>query len=282
MILASVKPQETIKKIFLAINATMAISYEGMPPIIQTLFIISLFFGLVNFEKIDRPIFWVITFLAHAFYLQGQYFEAANHNFFLSYVALIFVLSSFVSDEEDFIRKQFKFLLITLMLLATYHKLSSEFYRSGGLFFDYIVRGRMLSFVFSKLIPNYNEIIVNNNLLLTNLYYQENPLGQTVEVHSITTNLKLISQCLAFSVIALEGLLVLIFLHPRIQKIKDWALLAFVIGTFAFRMENIFLSTIALTGLTLAKDENAKTCYILLAIYLLTLAALNLMPANYM
>lgn len=282
MIIASNKPLETIKKIFLAINATMAITYEGMPAIIKTIFVASLLLSFVNFDLINRTKFWGITLLTHIYYLQGQYFEAANHNFFLTYIASIFFLCSFVSDEEDFVKKQFKFLLLTLMLLATYHKLSSEFYRSGGLIFDYIVRGRMLAFVFSNLVPNYNEIIANNSLMMTNFYYQTDPFSTAMSINPIVPNLKFISQMLAFSVIALEGALVAIYLHPRWQIAKDWALLLFVIGTFGFRMENIFLATVSLTGLTLAKDENAKSCYILLAIYLLTLSLLDLMPASYM
>lgn len=282
MIIASNKPLETIKKIFLAINATMAITYEGMPAIIKTIFVASLLLSFINFEVINRMKFWAITLLAHIYYLQGQYFEAANHNFFLTYIALIFFLCSFVSDQEDFVKKQFKFLLVTLMLLATFHKLSSDFYRSGGLIFDYIVRGRMLAFVFSKFVPNYNEIISSNALIMKNFHYQDNPFSSVMTVNSIVPNLKFISQVLAYSVIVLEGVLVAIYLYPRWQLLKDWAILFFVVGTFAFRMENIFLATVALTGLTQTRDDNAKTCYILLAIYLLTLSLLDLMPASYM
>ena len=148
---------------------------------------------------------------------------------------------------------------------------------SGGLLYDYFMRGGMLKYVLEYINPSFGNTIVGNrrgiDIFLTSpgksYFYYNNPFEY----------LSIVSSIMAIAIILGELTLVCLYFRKKTTALRDWLILLFVIFTFFFRLEYIFLSTIALIGFSLC-DKNSQTQRSLLSILVIYLLSLSLLNAK--
>ncbi len=272
-------------KIFCAILLVTFIKYQGISLFIRSSATILLLGGLILPKLVKHPLFWLVIASFNLIHLVENYFSSANHQFLFVYYSFIFSLA-FTNEEEqaeEFLIKSFKYMFIVVMGLATLHKAFSLFYWQGGLIYDYILRGGILKYFVTMIDSNNSAITVLNAQKLEAFIGNYASIGQGIKLQEPLPWLSSLSSILSASVILIEATLTIMIASNRFQRIKHWLYLSFVISTFFFRMENLFLSTIALTGFVLCPKENEtiRSTYFIIILYFLSLSVLSLMPGFY-
>jgi len=272
-------------KIFCAILLMTVIKYQSISLFIRSSSTIILIAGLILPKLIRHPLFWMTIAGFNLAHLFTNYFSSANHQFLYVYYSFIFAITFMHKEEEQekFLKDSFKYMFIVVMGLATLHKGLSYFYWQGGLLYDYILRGGILKYLFSTLDPNFNSITLENSQKIELFIGSYKSIGQQLGLREPVSWAREFARVLSISVIAMEAILTIMIASSKFKSIKHWLFLVFIITTFFFRMENLFLSTLSLTGLVLCPKENDSITksYLIIILYFLSLSVLNLMPGFY-
>ncbi|TNF26129.1 MAG: hypothetical protein EP319_14600 [Deltaproteobacteria bacterium] len=260
------------------------VKYEGISPFIRSTGVLTILCAYFMKDLFKQPLYWFSLSALMAIHVAQNYFASANHLFVMVYFSAIFGLTHYqLENKEKFLITSFKWMFTVFMGLATLHKGASLFYWQGGLFHDYILRGGILKFVFKAFIPNFSEITASNSQLLNDFLANAENFGKTLKLNNPISSLGLIGSLLAGSVVIVEGILVGLMLTKKFEKTKHALLLVFVISTFFFRLENIFLSLVSMTGFILCPKEQltVRRSYLVLIAYLLSTSALHMRPGFY-
>lgn len=219
--------------------------------------------NLISYRDIVERASVIIYAILLPLAVYSDYFAAANHMFVAAYFSL------FIAIWRNHWIPYFnytRFLIVTVFILATVHKLVSAHFMEGSLMGEYILHGESFTIISSLLFPEMPTVIDSYTTSFDLLEISgESPVGLAINIpDEIVQYLQFTSWIIALGEIAIS--LILVFAWPKVRYLS---LLIFLVLTLLFRTELFFFGTVCL--LTLFDKDLFKTR--LSAVYIISFTA---------
>ncbi len=221
----------------IAVVITFALLYlysdEGTG--IQQIIRILVFAGILFYKWLSQnPFYWLIISL-FLMALNGYlWYHIDNHHFLLNYWCLALSVSCFTQKPSIYIAINARLLIGLCFLFATFWKLFSIEFVSGG-YFEYVLAGGDRRFAtISALITDISIETIEENQDLISLLKEE------VEYDYIpietTQRVSLMAIIMTWTIILMEALIAYLFLHKgngKLNVVRHFMLGIFILGTYS-------------------------------------------------
>ncbi|MEZ4803653.1 MAG: hypothetical protein R2797_12850 [Gelidibacter sp.] len=235
---------------------------------------IGLFLIVFFVKNLRQPLLWYIFLTILISDLICDYFVRANHHFLLIYITILVIIFLHNGQYEDFITN-IKLLAVIVLLFSGIQKLVSPQFVSGDFYYYMINTGSF----FKPLLyfnPEMKQIVAHNHAQISELALLDPNTSKIVTFQNVLPNLAIISHIFAWFTIIIEmGTAILIFLKPK-HLVTHALFISLILGIFLTRLENGFLTLLAISGIWLSEHTRIRAIYSVLAIVFITLIIINI------
>ncbi|MCK7588970.1 hypothetical protein M0G43_00130 [Subsaxibacter sp. CAU 1640] len=228
------------------------------------LFCLVLTIALLVVKNIKQPILWFLFLIILINDLICDYLVRANHHFLMVYMTISVIIFLSNSKTVDFLRN-IQLVTAIILFFSGIHKLISPQFISGDFYYYMINTG---SFFKPILYFNHemNDIVLNNKNLISELGKEDPINSTTITLQNVIPNLDIISRAFAWFTIIIELIVGIAIVWKPKSVMTHLLFIMLVVGIFFTRLENGFLTLLAICGIWLSENHKITAVYLFLAI----------------
>lgn len=241
------------------VSSTADHPYQKMLVLCFALLIIVLFV-----KSLQQTLLWYIFLAILVFDLISNFFGRANHHFLLIYMSIL-IIQFLNNGRLQQLITNIKYLVVIVLFFSSIQKLLSPQFVTGDFYYYMLNTGKF----FRPLLyfnQDMGDIINNNHSKILELGKTDPNAAKSILLQDIFPNIHNISKALAWFTITLELFIAILLLWKPKLGLTHLMFIILILGIFITRLENGFLTLLAISGFWIAGKNSFRAVYLGLSI----------------
>lgn len=253
-----------IKLLFLFICVYLINSTADHPWIKMVVLCLALMAIVLFVKTIHQSLLWYIFLALFLLDLITNFYGKANHHFLLIYLTILII--QFIQNGRMVqLIANIKYLVVIVLLFSSLQKLMSPQFVTGDFYYYMFNTGKLFK-PFLYFNQEMGEIIASNNSKILALGKSNPNTLESIHLQNIFPNIYNISLVFAWFTITLEFFIALLLLWKPKHNVTHMLYIILILGIFLTRLENGFLTLLAISGFWLAGKSSFRAVYLGLSI----------------